>query len=158
MNVQIHCPTCKSQALVISLAKQNFIKEELKCQKGHTFEINWYESLQEKGIWEACPVCDSRDAYLVKNVPKRLFLGILIAVLTLAFYLLSVNWYLGMGVLFSLAAIDFLLYQILSNVVVCYTCQSEFRGIDKTNTNLKPYDPHVGERYRQKEVAQNKTI
>ena len=35
----------------------------------------------------------------------------------------------GLYLLFGLAAIDFIVYQLLPNVTVCYLCQSVYRGV-----------------------------
>lgn len=94
-----------------------------------------------------CESCGATDAYVQKDVPKRLFLGILIVCLGVSFYLLSRNWVLGFGALVALALLDFILYKTLPNVAVCYGCGMFLRDIANSK-GLKPFDPHVGEHYR----------
>ncbi|MCB0308611.1 MAG: hypothetical protein KDD48_04510, partial [Bdellovibrionales bacterium] len=103
-----------------------------------------------KNEWQICPVCESTDAFLCKAIPRKLFLSILIPMLIVAFVLLLKNWWWGFGFLVILLAIDLMLYRWLPNMLVCYGCQSEFRGF-KIKDGLS-FDHHVAERYRQRQA------
>lgn len=101
--------------------------------------------------WEECPICQCPDAYVIKDVPKNLFLGSLILFLGFALYLFSIEWWWGMSALLGITAVDYLLYQILPDAVVCYGCKKVFRKLSSTfvkDSGLKAFDPHMGERYR----------
>ncbi len=103
--------------------------------------------------WNECPHCQAPDAYLRKAVPRNALLGLLLIYLVGALYLLSRNWVAGMAALVLIALVDFILYRILPDVLVCYGCSSTFRRFERS-PEFKPFDPHMGERYRQQRLRQ----
>lgn len=51
-----------------------------------------------------------------------------------------------MPVLLFVAAVDLVLQRRVAPVVICYRCNTEYRGAaDAAGT--RPYDPHVAERF-----------
>ncbi|HLG20535.1 MAG TPA: hypothetical protein VI895_12075 [Bdellovibrionota bacterium] len=148
MWIRFNCRECKSVLPWIEISDTTPLLGVLLCKRGHTVTYRMAESLAQKGEWEECPSCGSLDAFIQKDVPKKLLLGILIVFLAFAFYLLLLEWILGMGVLFALALVDVVLYLTLPNVLVCYNCGAQVRGFQKTE-QLTAFDHHVGERYRQ---------
>lgn len=77
-----------------------------------------------------CVICPSEELYVRKDFPQRL--GILIVVISVI--LSSITWYYRMiyltyGIFFAMAAIDFALWFIVGNLLQCYRCQTQYRGI-----------------------------
>ncbi len=157
MKIRPKCLTCGSFFPSIEILKDSPVKLERSCSSGHKVVFHISESIKEESLWEFCPVCENPDSYLSKDVPKKVFLGSLIIFLGISLYLLSVEWVLGIGLLFALAAMDLVLYRTLPDLLVCYGCGSEARKFVRTE-DQRPYDPHVGERYRQQKLLTKKQI
>lgn len=56
----------------------------------------------------------------------------------------------ALGILMALALLDMVLYQVMSDVLVCYRCQARHGKVDLTGRVA--YDHELGERYRQEEI------
>lgn len=106
------------------------------------------------GALVACPVCATSDMYLQKDFPHVLGLAIVAA----GFAISSVFWayYLpvaAMAVLLVSAALDLVLYYLVSDVTICYRCLSQFRGRGSNpDARFAPFDLAIGERYRQERL------
>ena len=102
----------------------------------------------------ACPWCATQDLYIQKDFPHGLGLGIVIA----GFAASSVFWYLyrpipALGVLLATAALDVVLYYLVSDVTICYRCLCQVRGAGSNPPGrFAPFDLAVGERYRQERL------
>ena len=69
---------------------------------------------------------------------------------------LGVSWRFGgiwfVPVLLAFAALDFFLARRVPPVVICYRCDTEYRGVPGA-ADVRAYDPHVAERF-----AETKTV
>jgi hypothetical protein len=106
------------------------------------------------GELQFCPLCRTSDLYIQKDFPKGLGLFIVL----LGFAISTVFWYYEMPLLTYLVliisiALDFLLYYQVSDVTICYRCQSQVRGEGSNQKGrFKPFDLGIGERYRQERI------
>lgn len=96
-----------------------------------------------------CLVCPSEELFVRKDFPQKLGLAIIVA----GFALSSVAWYyylvyVAFGVLFATAMIDAALYIWMGNVVTCYRCHAEYRGVAEEE-GYAAFDLEVHERHRQ---------
>jgi hypothetical protein len=148
MYLRLRCQEHHLYLPVFTLDPKDGETKTLTCPKDHQVQAHLSASLRERGEWDECPSCGAFDAYVQKDVPKNLFLALLIPGLLLALYTLEHNWLMGVGLLVGFAAIDFVLFKILPDVLVCYRCDSQIRGITKIE-KLRAYDHHVAEKYRQ---------
>ena len=123
----------------------------LRCSLEHENRCTLSSGLRKENQWDQCPRCGAFDAYLQKDVPKKLFLITLVLFLALALYLLSIDWFLGIGLLFALALLDLVLYRTLPDVLVCYGCHSEARGATQEE-HFSAFDHHIAEGHRQKSL------
>jgi hypothetical protein len=102
-------------------------------------------SLREDREVDACPVCEGRDFYVRKDLNRSLGLTTVVVVgLVSAGFLWSGRDLVAYGVLGAFALFDFVVYQFLKNVTVCYRCQAEFRG--SYRRTAPPFDLHLAER------------
>jgi hypothetical protein len=145
MRLRLTCPTCKAFSNDVDVTSE---KGTVNCSEGHNIVYSLTPSIKNEGVWDQCPRCGSFDAYVQKDVPKKLFLISLVVMLGVAFYLLSVDWIMGMGFLLSLTLLDLVLYRTLPDLLVCYGCKSQARGFVPAE-HLKPHDHHIAENYRQ---------
>jgi hypothetical protein len=96
---------------------------------------------------DACSRCSSTALFSQKDFDQRLGCAILAAGAAVA---LAVSWRFGgiwfVPVLLAVAAVDLVLARRVAPVVICYQCNTEYRGVaDAAGT--RPYDPHVAERF-----------
>ena len=103
------------------------------------------ESVREDREVDACPVCEGPDLYVRKDLNRNLGLtSVVIVGLVSAFLLWSGRDLAAYGVLGAFALADFVIYQLLKDVTVCYRCQAEFRG--SYRRTAPPFDLHAAER------------
>ena len=100
------------------------------------------------GEVERCAICGGTDLFVRKDFSQRLGLAIIV----LGFLASSVAWYFYMkyltyAILFATALIDVVLFLWVANLLQCYRCHAEYRGV-----NLNPHEPfhlETHERHRQ---------
>ena len=95
---------------------------------------------------DSCSRCRSTAFYVQKDFDQRL--GCAILALGAALALLAA-WKFGgiwlVPVLLAFAAIDFALARRVPPVVICYRCDTEYRGVPDAGS-YRAYDPHIAER------------
>jgi len=84
-----------------------------------------------------------------KDFPQRLGVGIVV----LGFAASCVTWYyhhilLTFGILFATALVDLLLYVLMGNVLECYRCHAQYRGVEGLEDH-PPFSLEVHEKHRQ---------
>jgi hypothetical protein len=102
----------------------------------------------------ACAVCGNSELYKKKDFPHGLGMAVLVGAFiasTIAYYLYDkmLTW----GILLGSAAFDGLLYLWVKDVIVCYRCQAQHRGVT-ANPEHHPFELTVHERYRQERLRQ----
>jgi hypothetical protein len=103
------------------------------------------ESVREDREVDACPVCEGPDLYVRKDLNRSMGLAAVIIVgLVSAGFLWSGRDLAAYGVLGAFALADFVIYQLLKDVTVCYRCQAEFRG--SYRRTAPPFDLHKAEK------------
>jgi hypothetical protein len=103
------------------------------------------------GTLTRCLACSNEDLWRQKDFPQALgltFVGIgIIGSLTAWAYHRPV---IALGVLLAVAAIDFLLFAVMPDVLVCYRCQARHSGGDISSHPI--FDHETAERYRQEQI------
>jgi predicted RNA-binding Zn-ribbon protein involved in translation (DUF1610 family) len=99
-----------------------------------------------------CVVCGNANLYRQKDFPQWLGLSVL-ALACASFFVLQVlyhPWW-AWTVLLGSAALDGLLYYgLVGDVVVCYRCGAQHRGIP--SRSFDPFELAIAERYRQERI------
>jgi len=95
-----------------------------------------------------CVVCPCRELFHRRDFDQRL--GVLIVVI--GFALATVAWgvhrpLLTYAILFATAAIDMVLYFVVGDVVECYRCHAQYRGLERERYEAFELETH--ERFRQ---------
>jgi hypothetical protein len=106
---------------------------------------------------ERCLVCPSGELYVRKDFPQHWGLAIII----IGFVLSSIAWgyhrsLLSLAILIATAVLDALLYWLVGDVVACYRCHAEYRGVADRG-KIRPFDLAVHERFRRQAARQNLT-
>ena len=118
MEMTLTCPGCGS-AVSVYPSSEAFLAKCSVCQR----EIPVHFSARhEEGWLEECPCCGRKDFYRQKDFNRKL--GVLLFVVAA---ILSI-WTYGMS-LVVLWLLDLFLFRRLGSVVICYNCQSIFRGV-----------------------------
>ena len=96
--------------------------------------------LAETGVVETCPVCGSEDLYQQRDFNRRLGLGLVaLGLLTGPFtHWISTVVFVGL---------DAVLYLTVPTVAICYACEAQVRGYDRTKPP-PPFDIAVHDLYR----------
>ncbi len=144
MNITFDCPRCEQPARVEVASEA----DSLACPSCQAV-IRFPDRAFSHGRVERCLVCPSTDLFLRKDFPQKL--GVTIVALgiissTVAYYFGRI--YLTFGLLFLSAAVDFLLYEIVGQALVCYRCSAHYRGLAGLNSH-EPFNLETHERYRQ---------
>jgi hypothetical protein len=94
-------------------------------------------------------MCGSTDLFVRKDFPQRL--GVTLVILGLGASCLA--WYhhqvtLTFGILLATALVDLVLYWVMGDVLECYRCHAQYRGVNNLDQH-GPFQLEVHERYRQ---------
>ena len=144
MNVTFRCPHCDV------IEREEFTAEtrELHCRGcGIPWAVPAGAVSDDK--LHQCLICPSTELYIRKDFSQRL--GVTIVVI--GFVISSIFWYYRMpfwtyGVLFATALIDVILYLFVGNVLHCYRCQAQYRGVPGLE-NHEPFNLETHEKHRQ---------
>lgn len=144
MNVTYACPSC--QALQRTAVDPH--TEQLTCS-GCGAQIRPPADAWEGQHLRRCLVCPSTDLFVRKAFPQRLGVTIVVA----GFAASCVAWnfyyvYLTFGILFATALIDVVLYLVVGNLLMCYRCQAQYRGVEGLERH-GGFELETHERHRQ---------
>ncbi len=108
-------------------------------------------SEQSVQLWQ-CLVCPSTELFIRKDFSQKLG----VAIVALGFVISSIFWYYRMplwtyGVLFATALFDVVLYFTVGNVLHCYRCQAQYRGVPGLE-NHGGFDLETHEKHRQQKI------
>jgi DNA-directed RNA polymerase subunit RPC12/RpoP len=147
MNVTFSCPQCSQQVEV------DFDADTPVIACPHC-ESQWAVPNE----LTRCLVCPSTELYLRKDFSQGL--GVLIVVV--GFLISTVFWYYRMplwtyGVLFATALIDVVLYLTVGDVLQCYRCQAQYRGVAEQGIH-QPFDLETHEKHRQQRIRLEQQI
>jgi len=140
MTVRFYCDECLAE-LEVPLDPES---GEVTCPNGHPV-IAFHHQIEEK--LRCCSRCAGTAFFAQKDFDQRL--GCLILVIGAATALVVSKLVGGLAfvpVLLLFALGDYFLAQRVGTVVICYRCDSEYRGLPDAAT-FKAYDPHIAERY-----------
>lgn len=109
------------------------------------------ESVQGRRV-EKCMACPSVELFVRKDFPQRLgvtIVGIGLALSCVAWYYHAIYW--TFAILFATALIDLALFLLMGEVLECYRCHAQYRGIDNL-VDHENFDLEIHEKYRQQEA------
>ncbi len=145
MHVTFRCPHCDQS----QRSGDCHAGGAVKCPCGWSKPITSHDLQGEAP--NHCLVCGTLDLWRQKDFPPRLgllFVAIGAITSSIAVYYYQPIW--AIGILMALALLDMALYAWMSDVLVCYRCQSRHGKVDLTGRVA--YDHELGERYRQEEI------
>lgn len=148
MELAFRCPRCEKTGRA-SLTVED---SELTCDHCRA-SWNVPQEVIESSEVTDCLICQSHDLFVRKDFPQRLGVSLVVIGLIASCY----AWYhhqifLTFGILFTTAAIDVVLYLLVSDALVCYCCGAHYRRC--TLIDHKGFSLETHERYRQEAARQ----
>ena len=143
MNITFLCRQCDRPARIEILDES----QDFGCPHCER-RYEWRTHFQDDRL-DGCPVCGCRELYVRKNFSQRLgvaivALGVLLSSIAWGYHLLFVTY----GILFATALVDVILYFAVGNMLQCYRCQAEYRGLPALEDH-EPFALETHERFRQ---------
>lgn len=147
MNVAFRCPHCNALASA-SVAED---APEFACAACSGKLHAPADSVRE-GHLTQCLVCPCKELYIRKDFSQGVGIGIVVV----GFVISSVFWYYRMplwsyGTLFATALIDVVLYLTVGNVLQCYQCHAQYRGLPSLEMH-EGFDLETHEKHRQQQI------
>ena len=145
MNIRLSCPDCDTRGRLTLLPPG-----EWQCPRCDQL-VRLPQGKADPTL-PACLVCGNHELYKKKDFPHVLGMGILVAacLASTVTYGLYDKW-LTWAILLGSAAFDGLLYLWVKDVIVCYRCNAEYRGVP-ANEAHQPFELTIHERYRQERM------
>ena len=124
MNATFACPKCDVTSRQPLDAEQAFGCPHCGWMAAESKTLAAGETLDK------CLVCGCQELFLRKNFSQRLGVGIVV----LACVASAITWgfhmqYATYGILFAAALLDLTLYFVVGNLLQCYRCHAEYRGL-----------------------------
>lgn len=145
MNIRLYCPQCETPGRL-----------SLPCPPSWSCpscdHVVTLAQPHPDPALPSCACCGNAELYKKKDFSHALGMGILLAGIagsTVAYFLYNI--YLTWAILLGSAALDCLLYLIVKDVIVCYRCGTEHRGIP-SGPEHHPFELTIHERYRQERL------
>jgi len=147
MNVTFRCPHCDN----IGRVDFDATATEIACPNCPTKWPIPAGAVQEGNVAQ-CVVCPSTELFVRKDFSQSLGVAIVGAGVVVS----SVFWYWRMpmwtyGVLFATALLDVVLYLTVGDLLQCYRCQAQYRGVPGLG-NREPFDLETHEKHRQQRI------
>jgi predicted nucleic acid-binding Zn ribbon protein len=147
MNVDYRCPHCQAVASA-TLAEDAPAFACSGCGAGFHAPV----AAVRNGEVIQCLVCPCKELYIRKDFSQNLGISIVVAGAVIS----SVFWFYRMplwtyGTLFATALIDVVLYMTVGNVLQCYQCQAQYRGLASLDEH-EGFDLETHEKHRQQQI------
>jgi hypothetical protein len=147
MNVTFRCPHCDT----IGDVSCDDATEAIACPHCQT---KWPipPGAIAEGDLNQCVICPSTELFVRKDFSQSLG----VAIVVFGGIISSIFWFYRMpiwtyGVLFATALIDVVLYFTVGNLLQCYRCQAQYRGIPGLE-NREPFNLETHEKHRQQRI------
>lgn len=154
MNITYLCPRCEAA----NHSEVGPETQRLKCANCGGEIVPPADSWDGRRL-RRCLVCPSTDLFVRKAFPQRL--GVAIVVLGFVASCIAWNYYrieLTFGILFATALVDVVLYVLVGNLLMCYRCQAQYRGIEGLEQHggfqLEKHEQHRQQAARLAELGQ----
>jgi hypothetical protein len=141
MKILAKCPKCDASLPVHA----SDAPPTIACGRcGRTIALSISDPVQRDDSVDCCPVCTGADFYIRKDFDPKAGLTVVMigALISAGFYWFDLDL-VAYAVLAGAVLMDFLVYQRLGDITVCYRCHSEFRG--KYRRTARAFDLHTAD-------------
>jgi len=146
MNITFACPECDHTSR-IPLERGTAVACPQCSWKQRTSS-----ELPPEGPLDECLVCGCKDLFIRKNFSQRFGVAVVAfaavtSLIAWGYYM----WYTAFGILFAAALLDLYLYFTVGNLLQCYRCSTEYRGLPHLDDH-EAFSLETHERYRQQAI------
>lgn len=150
MIITFRCPKC-----AVELSFDDLSRSDSPCPKcGHAIPIHATAAMREQNKADRCALCDCPHVYVQKDFNRAfgVSLFVLAAIVSCWLYFYNKVWQ-AFAVLIGAAAVDYLLYRTLPDVIICYRCHSQYRDF-APDTAYAAFELGLAEKYDPKDKRQ----
>ena len=138
------CRQCESE-IVFTPALESGIPKCPRCQAPVPLRSD--PSIRDNGFVKNCVTCGHDTLYIQKDFNRNLGVAIVVVGSLASLFFFSRSQPLwGMLALFVSAGVDFIIYSLVGEVTVCYSCHTVYRGFPK-NPEHGPFELKDLEKY-----------
>ena len=155
MKVNFPCPRCETVVRTEFQLAPEVSPAEITCPACERI-VTVADDAAPDGHLKRCLVCPSNDLFIRKDFPQQLGAAIVITGLALSCIPWYLQWWYGtFAILFGTALIDLVLYFTMGDLLECYRCHAQYRGVTEVESHPK-FDLETFEKYRQQEARLKK--
>ena len=134
MEITLTCENCGSGVNIHpsegdSLAKCKICDFETKLQ---------FDGIKNGEELKSCPCCQRKDFYKQKDFNRKIGVALFVLASILAIFTYGIS-------LIVLYVIDFFLHRRISDIVICYKCQTIFRSVSNID-EIGPFNHEMNDR------------
>ena len=141
--IHFQCRACENELAVLPS-----LTERVRCPHCNAdVDLFMNDAIVDQGIVTTCVSCGHDTLYVQKDFNRQagmVVVGLGIAVSIFFFARSQPIW--AMAALGATALVDFLVYFLIGEVTVCYSCHAVYRGF-KRNPEHEPFDLKRLEKY-----------
>lgn len=101
---------------------------EVTCPCGLRRSVTLSESLRARRMVDVCALCGSGYFYVEKAFNRWVGFAVVTIAIASFVWLITINWFVAMGVLIGAATLDAVAYAISGDRTICYSCLAEYTG------------------------------
>ena len=151
-SVQVACPTCETITRCAVGGDAPQVDASWRCPHCEVETPGGTSPVAGQSV-DRCWVCGCEEFYIQKDFNRRLGLTIVLFSFGIIFVVMLTAGHLaGIYLLFGLALIDWVIYQLLRNVTVCYLCHTIYRGFPQNPNHVGFY---LGNEEKYKKLRQD---
>ncbi len=146
MNITFLCPDCEHTSRIPLDRESAVACTACDWKQASTSRVS------EEGSVDECLACGCKELFIRKNFSQRL--GVIVVVIAAtasaiawAYYM----WYTAYGILFAAALLDLYLYFTVGNLLQCYRCNAEYRGLPHLDDH-EAFNLETHEKFRQQAI------
>jgi hypothetical protein len=154
MNITFSCPECDHTSRIPIEREAVVACPDCDWKQATSARVTADEPLSE------CLVCGCKELFIRKNFSQRIGVAVVVLAATSsaiawAYYM----WYTAYGILFAAAMLDLYLYFTIGNLLQCYRCNAEYRGLPHLDDHAA-FSLETHEKYRQQAIrlAKSQTV
>ena len=146
MNITFACPECEHTSRIPFEGGAPVACPQCDWNQRTSAEIS------SDGALDECLVCGCKELFIRKNFSQRLGIAVVViaaasSAIAWAYYM----WYTAYGILFAAALLDLYLYFTVGNLLQCYRCNAEYRGLPHLDDH-QAFSLETHERFRQQAI------
>ena len=143
MKIRFLCPHCRHELEFGDLSQEQ--SPCPLCRK--TIHLHITEPMRLRNMVDRCAVCDCNTVYVQKDFNRALGVGVFLAGAGLFLLCAWKNRLVEGTLVWAVFVVaDALLYKYLRDVMICYKCYAQYRGVTP-NPDNRPFELGLAEKF-----------